>query len=142
MKRKEKDKKPVRAIPLPEAIDGKRWEIRQSHQPRIAGITSAGETMVVPMGDNELERLIRLHEMTHISITPREQAHEIIREHVLDEGILNLCEDSRVHKQMDLLGFEPGRLDVLTNKEINDLAQNAHPAILAASFVSKGKDHE
>lgn len=131
--RKEKEKKPVRAIPLPEAIDGQRWEIRQSNQTRVAGIATSERTMVVPMGDNDLERLIRLHEMTHISITPRERAVEAMKEEGVDEQLLNLCEDARVHSQMERLHFNIlGLNGVFTDKELNDLARESHPAILAA----------
>ena len=78
MRKRTKEKSPVRAIPLPEAIDGKKWEIHQSHQARMAGVTARGEHMIVPMGDNDQERLIRVHEMTHIAISPRDEIHEIL----------------------------------------------------------------
>lgn len=131
MRKRRKEQKPVRAIPLPEAIDGKRWEIHQSQQARLAGITSQGEHMVVPMGDNQQERLVRVHEMTHVSISPRDEIHEILTEHVVDEGLLNLCEDARVHSQMSRLGFEIWEMSVLDDKTLEEMASNAHPATLA-----------
>lgn len=137
MKKRRGQKKEVRAIPLPEAIDGKRWEIHQSHQARTAGVTAQGEHMVVPMGDNQLERLVRVHEMTHVSISPRDQLNDILAEHVVDEGILNLCEDARVHSQMARLGFPIyGMRGVLPDKEINEMAYDSHPATLAALAAS------
>jgi hypothetical protein len=92
--------------------------------------------MVVPMGDNDQERLIRVHEMTHIAITPREEIHQILAERVVDEGILNLCEDARVHSQMSRLGFEVREMSVLPNTEINKMANDSHPAILAGLAAS------
>lgn len=137
MRKRRKEKEPARAIPLPEAIDGKRWEIRQSHQPRIAGITSKGQHMIVPMGDNEVERLIRVHEMTHISITPLDEVDEILTDHIVDEQVLNLCEDARVHSQMGRLGFDTHGMDgVLTPKELEEMATKSHQAILASLAVA------
>jgi hypothetical protein len=129
--RSRKKKREKLAIPLPEAIDGQHWKIHRSPSVRIAGVEHRHGQMIVPLGESQVERLVRLHEMTHVKITPRDELQVALGE--LPESILQLCEDARVHRQMHKLGFPVKDLEgVVSDMEIRHMARSAHPAELAA----------
>ena len=118
-----------RAIPLPEAIDGQRWQIQQSPTLRTAGINPSGQ-MLVPLDPGERERMVRMHEMTHVKITPGDEMDRACAE--LDDGIVNLCEDARVHGQMQRLRFPVEHLrHVIPDHEMKHAGEKAHYAELA-----------
>ena len=55
----------------------------------------------------------------------------------MDEGLLNLCEDARVHSQMARLGFDISEMsNVLLDSEVKEMATKSHPATLAALAAS------
>lgn len=134
MAKKNKNKKPDRSRPLPEAIDGERWNVFESPSKRLAGVTSQGRQMMVPMGVSTVERLMRMHEMTHVKITPRAEMGEAMNH--LPESLLNYCEDARVHGHMMRLDFDvSGMVGVMSDFELDQLLKD-HPSHLAA--VSAG----
>ncbi len=133
--KRSKKKAPGHAIPLPEAIDGRRWNVHRSPTTRLAGITrtrgAATDTMIVPMGAFEQERLIRAHEMIHVSITPDDYEMRV-RAADLPDPIVQLCEDARVHGQMRRLEFDPAAMEgIIHDNELKQMAEKAHPAELA-----------
>lgn len=101
--KKRKQAKP--SMPLPEAIDGGSWEVKQSSQRR--DVTTAlrpggGGSLSIPLGGGEVERAIRVHEQMHAAITPRDpEAWDGV-----DPVVLELCEDYRVHQAMAIEGFQ------------------------------------
>lgn len=92
-------------MPLPEAIRPGPWKIEES-QHRRSGETQlelvTGGKLTIPLGGGEIERALRLHEQTHIAISPRDPTAW----DGVDQTVLNLCEDRRVHHAMELSGFQ------------------------------------
>lgn len=132
--KKGKRKRGVRdtsAYPMPEAIDGERWRVSRSPSLRVAGVSPWDHQMIVPLGQEEPERLVRLHEMTHIKITPK-TIRELAGIEDLPEEIVQTCEDSRVHGQMQRLGFGiRNMVGVIPDIEMNSIGKEAHLAVLA-----------
>lgn len=104
--------KPVTApgsTPLPSALDGREWAIRDSGSPtgeawikRPNNSTGPG-TMLVPLGPSERERRVRLHEMAHVRWTPP------VGTEVLPDGVtwdtFNSVEDARMHRRLAEVGY-------------------------------------
>lgn len=92
-------------MPLPEAIDGGEWQIKPSYHRRSGMAELAAEKggrLTIPLGGGEIERALRLHEQAHIAISPREpEAWDGV-----DQTVLQLCEDCRVHHALLVGGFE------------------------------------
>lgn len=100
-----KEKKGKLNYPLPEAIDGSQWDIRNSSS-RREGLAElrpgGGGRLTVPLGGGEIERAMRIHEQAHAAITPRDPE---VWDGV-DPTVLELCEDRRVHHAMQIEGFD------------------------------------
>lgn len=120
-------------MPLPEALSGNPWSIREVAT-RQAQMSHQYHEMHVPLGRTPAERAVRLHEMTHVKITPTDGSFErAITVEGIPEDILNNCEDARVHDYMERMEFSPGDIEgVLSEMELGQMARDCHLAVLAA----------
>lgn len=84
----------VPIAPLPEAIDGERWSIDSSSQPRV-DLTK--REMFVPMSDSEADHFVRLHEMAHAKWTPKKEPGREAAKIGVTPELLQSCEDYRMH---------------------------------------------
>ena len=84
----------VPIAPLPEAIDGERWSIDSSSQPRV---DLGKREMFVPMSDSEADHHIRLHEMAHAKWTPKKEPGREAAKIGVAPDLLQSCEDYRMH---------------------------------------------
>jgi hypothetical protein len=122
--------------PVPEIIDGGEWEIRQSQSLRTAGISQRpdrpGGKMLVPLGEAEVARLVRAHELMHVHITPKEWPRPY------DGRLMNLVEDARDHAHLRQSGFDLEPLTgIIEPAELQpESLAELHPAILAALSLS------
>ena len=93
--------------PLPEAIDGNRWIVREGS----GSCNTVNKVMRVPMGPSEGDRHVRNHEMVHGKITPRVNPAKQCEKFEISMDAMQVCEDLRVHKYMRHVGMErPGTL--------------------------------
>lgn len=89
-------KKEEKQTPFPAMIDGNKWQIREGKIPAFVAKTDEGEfLMQVPMGNNEADRRIRLHEEGHVAFTPLFSSKNELPSGV-EWDTLNAVEDSRV----------------------------------------------
>jgi hypothetical protein len=91
MARKSKVKK---MYPVPEAIDGDKWDVRES---RAAMTDTKGRTMLVPATDTDQGQYLRAHEMAHAKISPRVHANALCKKHGITSDAMQVCEDIRVN---------------------------------------------
>lgn len=86
--------------PLPSALDGRRYEIRDSGgtgRPAFVGRSRDGEgVMQVPLGPELAARRTRLHEMAHVRWTPAAPDLPAIVSH----ETINAVEDCRITKRL------------------------------------------
>lgn len=120
------------SLPLPEALTGDAWKITPSPVARMAALAPEQRKMLVPTGQDVTERLVRAHEMTHISISPIDDGREGFLQG-LNESVVQLCEDSRVHAHMRKLDFPVESLNVLGDDDFKNYLEEA-PLAIAAAF--------
>ena len=96
--------RPVRILPLPEAVNGgKQWTIQES----ASAVPSADVThrvMTIPTRDHPHDERIRLHEMAHARWSPANGV-KLIRDAGLLHSTGNACEDARIHRKLIAAGF-------------------------------------
>lgn len=80
--------------PLPEAIDGERWSIDTSSQPRVH---LNERKMFVPLSDSAADHYVRLHEMAHVNWTPNKNPHAEAQKIGVSHSLIQSCEDYRMH---------------------------------------------
>jgi hypothetical protein len=91
--------------PLPEALDGRKWIIRQS--PAGSGsIDTVARKMAVPLRNTAEDRFVRNHEMAHGKITPRVSSGKQCLKYSVSMLALQSCEDLRVHHFLNSAGIE------------------------------------
>lgn len=122
--------------PAPEVIDGGEWEIRQAQVLRHTSVaknrSGKGGTLVVPFGDEEQARLVRARELTRIHASPDKWPRD------LNDEMMQLLEDGRIHRHLNTTGFDIGELtEVLQDAALKpDELQKQHPAMLGALVVA------
>lgn len=96
----------VGILPLPSALDGRRYTIRESggvnHPAWVERTGDDRGRMQVPTGDTPGERRIRLHEMAHVRWSP---ARPSLPEGVTPET-MNAVEDRRMHRRLREVGYQ------------------------------------
>lgn len=121
--------------PLPEAIDGRKWDIEFCPQ-GSGSMDPTSRTMVIPPFHDASSRFIRAHELGHAKITPRTAAHTICRKYAISMDALQACEDLRVHHYLGHAGIT--LTGSLQNEDVATLVKNIRDSIrrLAATLVS------
>lgn len=89
-------------FPLPEAIDGHRWEVNGG--PGV--IDTRARVMYVPLADDIHSRFIRNHELGHAAITPKQASGKQCEKHSVSMRALQVCEDLRVHIYLRTCGID------------------------------------
>lgn len=89
-------------MPLPEAIDGKPWIVKQGP----GSCDTVGRVLTIPTDSRESSRFIRNHELGHAKITPRVRAHKQCETFGVSPDSLQTCEDMRVHRFLRRTGVE------------------------------------
>jgi hypothetical protein len=93
--------------PIPEAIDGKRWEVADG-RPRV---DLTRRQLFAPLADTDEDRFLRAHEMAHARITPKTAADRAARKAGVSLLAAQVCEDRRVHEFLSLRRIpRPGAL--------------------------------
>lgn len=100
---------PDHRTPLPALLDGREWKILDSgsyngtaYIQRPSG--DGPGTMRVPLGADEGERRVRLHEMAHVRWTPATASPATLPSGV-SWDTFNAVEDCRMHKRLREVGF-------------------------------------
>lgn len=119
--------------PVPAAIDGRRWTVRDSAA--LTGGTDLRKCdMFAPQASTPMARLIRNHELIHAKITPRVDPVAAAKKHETTVDALQWSEDYRVH----LLQRRAGLVDpeALDGEEIAAIVKNvAHSRRMAAGAI-------
>lgn len=90
-----------RVFPIPEAIDGQRWDV----QPGRPMTSTDTRTMFVPTGTDPVSQFCRTHELGHAKITPKTPPERVSKKHKVSVESLQYCEDYRVHRFLCSLGI-------------------------------------
>jgi len=91
-----------RVYPLPEAIDGKRWNVDDG-RPQV---DMTARRMFVPLADTPEDRFLRAHETAHARITPKVSAAAVAKKNGVSGMAVQVCEDARVHAFLNRRGIE------------------------------------
>ena len=110
-----KDDNKTRNRPLPELLGredtaGGEWQVDACSATRGTPVTSvARRKMAVPMSDDALSTVIRIHEMVHAKVSPTDLSPYIERGFA-SEGALRAVEEARVNYLAGRLGYDMGAL--------------------------------
>jgi hypothetical protein len=108
-----KAKKQKKFFPLPEAIDGAKWDVRDSS---AAMTDTKGRTMFVPATDSPEDEYLRAHETAHARITPKVPPEAMSKKSGVTVDAIQTCEDLRVNAFLENRGIDRhgalGSLDV------------------------------
>ena len=118
--------------PLPEAIDGSRWTVKEGS----GSCDTVSRILGVPMDDSDGSRFIRNHELGHAKITPRKPAFKLCKLFGLSMVAMQVCEDLRVHRYLRRTGIATS--GSLSDKEAEEmvLKTSASDRLLAAHLVA------
>ena len=118
------------ATPLPEAVDGRRWDVQEGS----GSCDTFQREMRVPFGVDAASRSIRNHEMAHAKITPRVSAAKQCVKFGVSMEALQVCEDMRVSLFLRSRGI---RQDPVVSKEqtAEMVYRNLHSNRMLASFL-------
>ena len=81
--------------PLPEAIDGKPWQINGTSIG--ASVDLKSRVILVPIDDTPESLFLRAHEQGHCAITPAVTPDAVAKKEGVTVEALQICEDARVH---------------------------------------------
>lgn len=98
-------KKPPIHKPFPDAIEDGFKVVEGS-----GGVSFDGRIMHVPLGESDMDRFVRLHEMGHLRFTPRQSPEKVCAKHGLDMSSLQVCEDARINTLLTGKGFPMSEL--------------------------------
>jgi hypothetical protein len=118
--------------PLPEAIDGSRWTVKEGS----GSCDTVSRILGVPMDDSAGSRFIRNHELGHAKITPRKHAFKLCKLFGLSMVAMQVCEDLRVHRYLRRIGVAVS--GSLSDSEAEEmvLKTSASDRLLAAHLVA------
>lgn len=88
---------PDRNKPVPSAIDGRQWTVRDCPVGAGGGSDMRRADMFAPQASTPTARLIRNHELIHAKITPRTDPVTAAKKHRATIDALQWSEDFRVH---------------------------------------------
>lgn len=113
------------SVPLPSALDGRDWEIRDSGDPTKAYVDFQKMEMVVPFGDSAREEFVRAHESMHVAITPRGTG-------LGKDRTIQAVEDARVNSALASAGIDISA-HTWTDEEFRSLVTNPKYSPLEAA---------
>jgi hypothetical protein len=129
-----------RISPLPEAIDGEHWTVKEG----AGSCDTVNRILGVPTDESPGSRFVRNHELGHAKITPRVPAFKQCRKFGVSMDAMQACEDLRVHRYLRETGIEMGGVlnDDEAEQTVRKLAGNDRllAALLVASMHTD--DHE
>jgi len=129
-----------RITPLPEAIDGERWTVKEG----AGSCDTVNRILGVPSDESPGSRFVRNHELGHAKITPRVPAFKQCRKFGVSMDAMQACEDLRVHRFLRETGIEMG--GVLNDDEAEQTVRKVAGSdrLLAALLVASmhTDDHE
>jgi hypothetical protein len=79
--------------PLPEALDGKEWSIKEDSQ---GSVDIPGRTVYVPLDNTETDYYVRMHELGHVKWSPATAKPE----DGIDIRCIRAVEDCRINKKL------------------------------------------
>jgi len=91
--------------PLPEAIDGNLWEVISTD---FGGCSPKHHKMMIPTGETDADKFVRLHEMAHAKFTPAVDPGKLAAKYGLNVETMQVAEDARIHALLRLNDFERG----------------------------------
>jgi hypothetical protein len=118
--------------PLPEAIDGSRWTVKEGP----GSCDTVSRILGVPMDDSDGSRFIRNHELGHAKITPRKPAFKLCKLFSLSMVAMQVCEDLRVHRYLRRIGVAASGSLSDTEAEEMVLKTSTSDRLLAAHLVA------
>lgn len=118
--------------PLPEAIDGNPWTVKEGS----GSCDTVSRILGVPMDDSSGSRFIRNHELGHAKITPRKPAFKLCKHFGLSMVAMQVCEDLRVHRYLRRIGVTACGSLSDTEAEEMVLKTSASDRLLAAHLVA------
>lgn len=99
--------------PLPELLDGKDWEVRNSGNLKKAYVNFKKKEFVVPFTSGPAGELVRAHEAMHVKITP--QKHSFSE---ADFVTYQSVEDARVNSALRTAGISTDKARVFSDTDI------------------------
>ena len=98
-----RQEKPLLHTPFPGMIDGTReWKVKEGRWPVFIERDFESGIMHVPLGGDQVDRKLRLHEEAHVAWTPL-VSDEDVRSWGVAERTIDACEDGRI---IDLMARE------------------------------------
>lgn len=121
-----------RIFPLPEAIDGNRWIVKEG----TGSCDTVSRTLGVPIDESDGSRFIRNHELGHAKLTPRKPAFKQCQRFGLSIVAAQVCEDLRVHRYLRRIGV--ATCGSLSDTEAEEMVvkTSASDRMLAAYLVA------
>ena len=121
-----------RITPLPEAIDGERWTVKEG----TGSCDTVKRILGVPSDESSGSRFVRNHELGHAKITPRVAAFKQCKKFGVSMDAMQVCEDLRVHRFLGLTGIEMS--GVLNDDEAEQTVRKVagNDRLLAALLVA------
>lgn len=87
------------------------WTVEQVAPRRGLPMTNPIDQLIrVPLGDSDMERTIRAHELMHVKISPAEDWGDWIKRGVASREMMVAVEESRVNYGISKAGFDLGSL--------------------------------
>ncbi len=112
-------------FPLPEALNpvagnnaGVVWDIADA-PPGTGGVDAVNHRMQVPLGDDDVSRDIRRHEMGHAQWTPHESPQSLATKHGVSVDALQRAEDMRVNSGLMYAAGTPLTAGSMTTDDAN-----------------------
>lgn len=126
MKRKNK-----KLYPVPEAIDGKPWDIRDG-RPQA---DCKSRVMFIPTQDTPAAAFLRAHETAHAKITPKVHPGAVAKKHKVSIEGVQCVEDLRVHTFLERRGIaRPPSLDLASVERMVQACADNH-RVLASMLI-------
>jgi hypothetical protein len=121
-----------RITPLPEAIDGERWTVKEG----TGSCDTVKRILGVPSDESSGSRFVRNHELGHAKITPRVAAFKQCKKFGVSMDAMQVCEDLRVHRFLGETGIEMS--GVLNDDEAEQTVRKVagNDRLLAALLVA------
>ena len=121
-----------RITPLPEAIDGEHWTVKEG----AGSCDTVNRILGVPTDASPGSRFVRNHELGHAKITPRVPAFKQCRKFGVSMDAMQACEDLRVHRFLGETGIEMS--GVLNDDEAEQTVRKVagNDRLLAALLVA------
>ena len=134
------NRKSKKLFPVPEAIDGKPWDIRDG-RPQA---DCKSRVMFIPTQDTPAATFLRAHETAHAKITPKVHPGTVCKKHKVSLEGIQCVEDLRVHTFLERRGISrPQTVAMESAKHMVEACADNHRMLASMLIGSFGtRDYE